>query len=348
MEEKFYASTLKLGHNLRNTQYIVNTSTAVNKNPHDDELSGYLSLEKSLPGPNNYYHPNEENFDRRILIEAVLSKYFPDNQEPVIVFVHIHNEAEVIYKWCKHYLSRKVTYISEKGNHDHSQVEDYLNHPEGVLITEPQTFRGAQARNTVYFVDSSDEIRNVILRSMSFTYIIDCRGRKKGTNNFWVPGLVEEKNLSKSFTYKPSAYQFLNRENVSEHLLVEAIINKLFDNNSEETIGVSVAVEKVKDVYNYLKLKFAETRNVVMNRQLHLNKGSIYVAEPYSFDFLHDDCTFVITILKTYGADELKDIEYLTRDLILLARSKSFLIVHHGDISKFTPHIQMEEYRLEA
>ena len=85
-----------------------------------------------------------------------------------------------------------------------------------------------------------------------------------------------------------------------------------------------------------------------MEKQTHLNKGSICVDAPYSFDNLPDDFTFIITILKTYGADELKDIEYLTRDLILLARSKSFLIVHHGDISKFTPHIQMEEYRLEA
>ena len=344
MEEKFNASTLKLGHNLRNTQNIVNTSKAVNKNPLEHE-SEFLIPEKILSGPNNYYYKNEEDFDKRILIEAVVSKHFSeDPKEPVIVFTR--QDAEIIYEWCKHYLSRKVTYISEKGNHDYSQVEEYLKHPEGVLITEPQTFRGAQARNTIYFVDFGDEIRNIILRSMSFTYIIDNRGRKKGIdNNCWIPGLVEDKDLAKSIQYKPSAFQFQNRMNVAEHILVDAMINELFANNPEETIGVCVAVEKLQEVFEHLKLRFSGARNV----EKHFSKKcDICVNDSYNYDHLCDNFKNIIIYLKTYGADELEDLEKYSRNLILLARKTKFILVHQGDISKFTPYVQMEELRLES
>ncbi len=344
MKEKFKASTLKLGHNLRNTQNIVNTSKAVNKNPHEHE-SEFLIPEKILSGPNNYYYKNKEDFDKRILIEAVVSKHFSkDTQEPVIVFTR--QDAEMIYEWCKHHLSREVTYISENSNHDNSQVEEYLKHPEGVLITEPQTFRGAQARNTIYFVDSGDEARNVILRSMSFTYIIDNRGKKKGIDdNYRIPGLVEDKDLAKSIQYKPSAYQFLNRMNVSEHILVETIINELFANNPEETIGVCVAVEKLQEVFEHLKLRFGGARNV---ENQDSENCDIYVNESYNFDDLCDNFKNIIIYLKTYGADELEDIEKYSRNLILLARKTKFILVHQGDINKFTPYVQMKELRLES
>ena len=363
MKEKFHGSIIRLEHNLRNSQNIVNTSKFVSRlslSPlahcmkfslinqfHDTVIQEFFTKEKTLSGPNNYYYVERDNFDKRLWIEAVVNKHFSnDIQEPVVVFVTNRKEAENIYKWCKKHLSRKVTYIPEKDTCDIHEVEEYLHCPEGVLIAPLKTFYGAQARNTVIFVDNIRESRNEILRSISFTYIIDLRILDVPYNvskEARVPGLVKDTNIFSHNPNKPIAYHFQNKKSTPEHILVKTIINDILVEDPEHIISVSIAFERKDEVVDNLKNSFAGKFDKE-SCCISTNKGSIYVDYSYCFDKIAEDPTILI-IFETEKYTEI-------RDLILLARAKHCFLLSNGQLynpwimSKLRRYIKIEEIEL--
>ena len=76
------------------------------------------------------------------------------------------------------------------------EVKEYLEKPEGILVTNMGSFNGAQGRNIIIIVDDDDDfdmiyLRNMIMRTMSFAIIIHKKDRFKQS----VPGLVRDDNL---------------------------------------------------------------------------------------------------------------------------------------------------------
>ena len=70
-------------------------------------------------------------------------------------------------------------------------MKEYLEKPEGILVTNMDTFNGAQARNIIIIGNHSANLRNMIMRTMSFAIII----HKRDTFKESVPGLVRDDNL---------------------------------------------------------------------------------------------------------------------------------------------------------
>ena len=55
-------------------------------------------------------------------------------------------------------------------------VKNYLQNPSGILLTEAEAFNGMQARNVVVVAKRSTEVRNYILRGISFVIFVQKRG----------------------------------------------------------------------------------------------------------------------------------------------------------------------------
>ena len=51
-------------------------------------------------------------------------------------------------------------------------VKNYLQNPSGILLTEAEAFNGMQARNVVVVAKRSTEVRNYILRGISFVIFV--------------------------------------------------------------------------------------------------------------------------------------------------------------------------------
>ena len=199
-------------------------------------------------------------------------------------------------------------------------------------------------------MENISETRNEILRSISFTYIIDLRGDEIDKEAM-VPGLVEDTNLFSHNPNKPIAYHFQNKKSTPEHILVKTIINDILDDDPEHIISVSIACERKDEVVDNLKNSVAGQ----FDKEtccISTNKGSIYVDDSYCFDQIPEDPTVLIIFSQTYckAGEYTEKIEIEIRDLILLARSKHCFLIHdnpyHCNIEFFSRFINMEEIDL--
>ena len=135
-----------------------------------------------------------------MLAIAAILKYFKHKlQESILILVQHSSSSENIYDNLQKYFStdRNIVYLPSKKHGDYEkhiiEVKEYLEKPEGILVTEIDTFNGAQARNVIIIgnYDNRSDMRNMIMRTMSLAIIIHIKDIFKQS----VTGLVRDDNL---------------------------------------------------------------------------------------------------------------------------------------------------------
>ena len=202
MEERYKAKRVHLKHNLRNTETIVNLAACFDFN----EVRRIQSLKKASFIPNKkitgkkcYHYYNIHQIDEDKLARAAIRKYELLKLESVLVLTQIPIDQN-IYDNLQEYFSTdcNIVYLPRtSGSMDDEkhirEVKEYLEEPEGILVTDIYSFNGAQARNIIIIVynhEHYENIRNMIMRTMSFAIIIHNVDIKQS-----VPGLIRDDNL---------------------------------------------------------------------------------------------------------------------------------------------------------
>ena len=117
-------------------------------------------------------------------LSYVLNEYFTDPEEPVVVLVtetkffasqyaKVINRIEKIEKKCNRkflvYPFKSTTKVIPEVI---SNLEEFIESPRGVLLTDAEAFNGMQARNVVVISDGKRLDRNYIMRANSFVVFI--------------------------------------------------------------------------------------------------------------------------------------------------------------------------------
>ena len=187
LTNKYNAVFVKLMYNMRNSTTVANLSTAFDESlfyRYKKALVSCLHPDKNVIGPVCYlFEWRLNDFDS--LVKAVVKKYFPHPNEAVVFLTTSPDPAvlEEIYNPLKETFSstRKVVmlpditftrYSSDKVMLHVEEVNEFLKDPSGILVTNVEAFSGAQARNVVVIVNSNRELRNALLRAMSFCVVI--------------------------------------------------------------------------------------------------------------------------------------------------------------------------------
>ena len=198
MEKRYNAKKITLKHNLRNLETIVNLAYLFSDY---DKVSAIPS--NNIPGPECYHYHNIHQLNKDMLARAVILKYFKHkpHESSLVLTELISSSSENIYNNLKKNFStnRNVVYLpSEKlPGADYEkhirEVKEYIKKPDGILVTDIESFHGAQARNIIIISDynSRPTMRNMIMRTLSFAIIIHNKDIFKES----VPGLVRDDNL---------------------------------------------------------------------------------------------------------------------------------------------------------
>ena len=352
MEKDNNAQTITLEHNLRNTEFIVNASNSVPDNLGDP--NDFTKLEKNLTGDSNYYFINEQNYTLWMLVVAVIEKLFSNNNEPVVVLTD-HSE-EILYNYLKKHLNRQVTFLPQKDLND-SNVQDinnFLDEPTGVLVTSESTFHGAQARNIIIVIVNAQfsSIRNVILRTTAFAYIIDHRNGPRGAET--VPGLEKDNNLP-HFISKHQAFFYNNNKQCPEYIIAETVIKEYFKNKLRNNLYI-IANNK-KEMFSYLnkvlgdKLEIIQCENTQDVEYINKKAGSIVIYPKYfsiSYDYIKEGQNMIMFPTEYALQPEIEDFfESKYRNMILSVRPE-FALVIDGDFSLYAPCIELKDFKLNS
>ena len=191
---------IKLDINLRNSEHVYNVSCAlglVRPNVKNEMDRRYLRPAKTISGPLNYHYHNIDGWDWALLAEAVIRKYFVEHPKEPIVMIFDNMDLNDFCRRLEGLVSDmnyEIHIIDEQ--FDLERVKQNIKMGRGIiLLTEILTFNGAQARNTIIFQTNDDfdrqpKLRNLILRTQSFTIVIhDTGGFRK------VPGLIKDSDL---------------------------------------------------------------------------------------------------------------------------------------------------------
>ena len=228
-------------YDMRNTGTIVNFSTCFDENP--IVLNLYDPI--AITGPECKHYHNIHILEMDLLARAAVLKYFQDPSESVLVLTNDFNSTQLtqnLYKTLKTYFStvRNVVCIPRKlDNNDYEkqsrEVKEYLENPEGILVTDIVDFNGAQANNIIIVIndyESSDyNIRNLIMRTMSFVIIIHYRDLKNS-----VPGLVRDDDLHE---FHGNIEQILCNNSNDEHR-INCSLTPFFFSNKNLEIGLHI------------------------------------------------------------------------------------------------------------
>ena len=203
MEERYNAKRFLLKHNMRNSQTIVHLSDSLSENflKNNNKNKASLTLNKNIEGPLCYHYHNIHELDNDVLARAAIMKYFPRQNESVVILTNYFVDDFMTKKLHRElfsyfYKDRNIVFLPHYENNYEkhtTNVKDYLENPEGILVTDIYSFNGAQARNIIMIVDFEEykrNIRNMIMRTMSIAIIIHDKDIKHS-----VPGLVRDDNL---------------------------------------------------------------------------------------------------------------------------------------------------------
>ncbi len=191
---------IKLDINLRNSEHVYNVSCAlglVGQNVKNEMDRRYLRPAKTISGPLNYHYHNTNHLDSAKLAKAVICKYFIKHPKEPIVIIFDNMDLNDFCRRLKELMSDmnyEIHIINEQ--FEHEKVKQNIKMKNGIiLLTDILTFNGAQARNTIIFQTNDDfdrqpKLRNLILRTQSFTIVIHyTNGVRK------VPGLITDYDL---------------------------------------------------------------------------------------------------------------------------------------------------------
>ena len=201
MKERYNAKRIHLKHNLRNSETILNIAEFFDKITYKIYINkARVKQGYNMLGPKCYHYHNIHKLDQGMLVRAAILKYFKHKPQKSIVVLHefSYSETENIYNNLQKYFStdRNVVYLpSSIHDADYEkhirEVKEYLEKPEGILVTDIHSFSGAQAKNIIIIGDSFMFLRDMIMRTMSFAIIIHEEDIFKES----VPGLVRDENL---------------------------------------------------------------------------------------------------------------------------------------------------------
>ena len=242
MEINFNASKIHLIYNLRNTENIMKIASLFSKNTSD-----CLSPEKNVIGPICYHYFNDHGLKQDVLVRAAINRYFKDNKEPVVVlFSPFIVFVKDVYLYLKKTYSkiRSVVYFADDKNFNESNekyatdldnLKLFIKEPQGILVTDLQSFHGAQARNVIIILHgnlnscNTFEVRNIILRTMSFAIVIHSSSYINSSAP--IPGLVQDHDLHNYIhagSKEPVYHHYENITKKKENVLAKACINKYF------------------------------------------------------------------------------------------------------------------------
>ena len=206
--QKIGFSVPELKHNMRNSNNVFTTFKSVygqgrerltvsqskskqNRNMYARELTktGEIKKETSKQTslkvclPNNTVDGSRSviipvpNRDRPVdTVSHIMSTYFKTKEEPIVILlteIKFLEDVSIIlsnegHKVVMYDPSREEPVSSE----NIKDVKNYLQNPSGVLLTAAEAFNGMQARNVVVVAGRSKEVRNYILRGISFVIFV--------------------------------------------------------------------------------------------------------------------------------------------------------------------------------
>ena len=178
MEERYKAKRIMLKHNMRNSKTIVNLAFFFSDYYNKNRAS--VPPSNNIPGPVCYHYHNTHELDEDMLARAAILKYFKNKpNEPVLVLTNTNNfKTKKLYnKLFAHFSKDKnVAYLPRvKYQTDYEkyirEVKGYLEKPDGILVTDIDTFHGAQALNIILIIEDDIYVRNMIMRTLSFAII---------------------------------------------------------------------------------------------------------------------------------------------------------------------------------
>ena len=203
MEARYNAKRIILKNNMRNAETIMNVSSCFDRNDeYGNPNRDRVIPKKNIQGPVCYHYQNSHFFEKEMLIRAAIQKYFDQPKESVLVITENMDSriTRKLYTEVQEYFSadRNVVYLPEDDDYidykeNIEEVKMYLEKPEGVLVTDIQSFHGAQARNIIIILNencSSMNLKNMVLRTMAFAIIIH-----NDNINQALPGLVRDFSL---------------------------------------------------------------------------------------------------------------------------------------------------------
>eukprot|EP00088_Acartia_fossae_P007960 TRINITY_DN13746_c0_g2_i1.p1 TRINITY_DN13746_c0_g2~~TRINITY_DN13746_c0_g2_i1.p1 ORF type:complete len:462 (+),score=75.58 TRINITY_DN13746_c0_g2_i1:33-1418(+) len=197
MRESWGVVDYSLRYNMRNSETVVRTANQL-KTYGYQSFNESLRPEKTVQGPTCYCY--NQGVDDARLVRAAILKYFANRtQDPIVVIVTGDEDQERVYEDLKESLpeDRNLVNLPRK-NADGNELEiakAYLKNPEGVLVTDVNNFHGAQARNIILYASGEEDLRNYILRCMSFIIVIDASRLKNAQMEKVEQGFVEDKDL---------------------------------------------------------------------------------------------------------------------------------------------------------
>ena len=328
--------------------------------------------EKTVAGQDIFFYNNKEKkFDKLSLIEATIKKYFLRTSitEPVVILTDSSSNNDPLYRNLKKFLSkskRSVTYLPNHSckdrlldSYDHyiKEVEQYLKKPEGFLITNINSFNGAQARNVIIYTKeiSTKHTRNLVLRTMSFLIIICETDVKSGY------GLKQDLDLH-TFIFDHQKGQkileYKNEHKLENSILSSAIINKYFHDKTNENI-IFILNRLFKDgIFQKLQRNFSHQRHVSnfeditqgndekfkwiteIEQKLDIS-GSILVVEEDLFHsnietlLLHD-----INNIVMFARDDTIEDRKFYRNFLMRAKPEFAVVIHEGNIEEINEVIK--------
>lgn len=115
---------------------------------------------------------------------AVL-KYFGDANEPLVILLAEQKFIPTVHTNLNKLKRKVITYqlcgTEPSSEESREGVKNYLKNPSGILLTEAEAFNGMQARNILIIGGSSANVRNFIMRGISFVVFIQ---KEKHINTF--------------------------------------------------------------------------------------------------------------------------------------------------------------------
>ena len=220
MEERCNAKRIMLKHNMRNSDTIINLSNCFLKNvSRRNQILNKESVipNKNITGPVCYHYQNIHRFRYFVLARAAIQKYFNCQKESVLVLAD--NSIQALYQDLQEYFSSNKNIVvldvihADVKNH-RQKMKEYLENPQGALVTHIKSFGGAQARNIVVLVGPNpnfEQIRNMILRTISFAIVIHQEDIKES-----FPGVVRDDNLHE-FIYPGNTEQIFCESEDGNH-----------------------------------------------------------------------------------------------------------------------------------
>ena len=249
IKDQCNATRIHLTQNMRNSENVMKLCKEIDSH----RRKSTLIPGKNVIGPQCYHYSNPHDLDNHLLVEAIIQKYFKNKPDETLVVLIDNSKAMkecsgfTMKSFQKHFtVDRKVVYFHKNLDNNEQQsneVKEFLKNPEGIFVTDLDSFGGAQARNTIIFLDNDSMFhiffsRNLILRTMSFAILINSKTIVKKIKH---PGIVEDKDLHDyvNMCRQPiNCYYYRNTYNISYKHIAKAVVDTYFHETPENNIVI--------------------------------------------------------------------------------------------------------------